>query len=227
MKKCLGPCVDAVSKAEYAAAVDEGVRVLRGQDSGVLERAAQRRDELGEQLRFEEAAEMRDRIRDVEQVIGVQQRLAAFADRNVVLVTPDRQPDRMRLLVVRAWRLVEQVSLPARATPSHLRHVLRRAYRGPSSPQVSRDELDDLLILDAWLRRHRAEIREVPIPIDDPDSAVYALRAAMSPSVPADSGVEAVDAHRGNLGGPVSSADPVDQGATRRGRHHDAGLVVA
>ncbi len=181
MKKCLGPCVGAVSKSDYAAAVDQGVRVLRAEDASLLERAAEHRDELGEQLRFEEAAELRDRIRDVQQVVGVQQRLAAFADRNVVLVTPDRQPDRVRLLLVRAGRLIEQVSLPARATPSHLRYLLRRAYGGASSPQVSRDELDDLLILDAWLRRHREDMREVGVPIDAPDTAAGALRAAMLP----------------------------------------------
>jgi DNA polymerase-3 subunit epsilon len=188
MKKCLGPCVDAVSEADYGAAVAQGVRTLRGEDRAVLERAAQRRDELGEQLRFEEAAELRDRIRDVEQVIGVQQRLAAFADRNVVLVTPDRQADRVRLLLVRAGRLAEDVSLPVRATPSHLRHLLRRVYGGSSNPQVSRDELDDLLILDAWLRRHRDDVREVAVPIGDPESAMQALRDAMAPAVAAKRG---------------------------------------
>src|SRR5438132_2482570 len=128
MKKCVGPCVNAVSESEYRSAVAQAVRTLRGEDHGVLERAAQRRDELGEQLRFEEAAELRDRIRDLEQVIGVQQRLAAFSDRNVVLVTPDRQPDRRRLLLVRAGRLIDEVSVSLRATPSHLRQVLRRVY---------------------------------------------------------------------------------------------------
>src|SRR5258707_14488495 len=68
MKKCLGPCVNAVSTEEYGAAAAQGVRTLRGEDRSVLDRAIQRRDELGEQLRFEEAAELRDRIRDVEQV---------------------------------------------------------------------------------------------------------------------------------------------------------------
>jgi excinuclease UvrABC nuclease subunit len=188
MKKCLGPCVSAVSEAEYGAAVAQGVRTLRGEDRGVLERAAQRRDELGEQLRFEEAAELRDRIRDVEQVIGVQQRLAAFADRNVVLVTPDRQADRVRLLLVRAGRLAEDVSLPVRATPSHLRHLMRRVYGGTSNPHVGRDELDDLLILDAWLRRHRDEVREVAVALGDLESAVPNLRAAMTPAVAAKRG---------------------------------------
>jgi excinuclease ABC subunit C len=183
MKKCLGPCVNAVSQDEYAAAVNEAQRVLRGEDNDVLTRAAQRRDELGEQLRFEEAAELRDRIRDVEHVVSVQRRLSGFCDRNVVLVTPDGQPDRVRLLLVRAGRLVEEVSLPRRATPSHLRYLLRRVYGTTSQSPVSRAELDDLLILDAWLRRHGGEVREIAIAIDDPQSAAEALGAALKLTV--------------------------------------------
>jgi DNA polymerase III subunit epsilon len=181
MKKCLGPCVGAVSAAEYRAAVDEGVRVLRGEDTSFLEQAALKRDALAEELRFEEAAELRDRIRDVEQVVGIQQRLAAFSDRNVVLVTPDLQPERMRLLLVRGGRLAEEVSLPVRATPSHLRFLLRRVYAAPVKAQVTRDELDDLHIVDAWLRRRHQEVVEVAVPLTDPESAASAVRDAMQP----------------------------------------------
>jgi DNA polymerase-3 subunit epsilon len=179
MKKCLGPCIGAVSQDAYRAALDEGLAVLRGQSTRVLEHAAERRDELGEQLRFEEAAELRDRIRDVEQVVGVQQRLAAFADRNVVLVTPDRQPDRKRLLLVRGGRLVEEVSLSVRATPSHVRHILRRTYTAPMKPYVGKDELDDLLILDAWLRRHESEVVEVVVQADAAGAAAADVLAAL------------------------------------------------
>ena len=186
MKKCLGPCVGAVSDAQYGAAVDQALGVLRGEDTGVLERAAQRRDELGEELRFEDAAELRDRIRDVEQVISVQQRVTEFTGRNVVLVAADdRQPDRMRLLLIRRGRLVDEVSLPMRATPSHLRHVLRRVYAAAWSPHVSKDELDDLSILDAWLRRHRGEFVEVAVSLEQPEAAAPALRAALGHAVTA------------------------------------------
>jgi DNA polymerase III subunit epsilon len=181
MKKCLGPCVGAVSPAEYRAAVDEGVRVLRGEDTSLVERAAVKRDALAEELRFEEAAELRDRIRDVEQVVGIQQRLAAFSDRNLVLVTPDPQPERVRLLLVRGGRLAEEVSLPVRATPSHLRFLLRRVYAAPAKAQVTRDELDDLHIVDAWVRRHHQEVVEVAVPLSDPESAAPAVRDAMQP----------------------------------------------
>jgi excinuclease UvrABC nuclease subunit len=179
MKKCLGPCVGAVLDSTYAGAVGEALGVLRGESRGPLERAAEKRDRLGDQLRFEEAAEVRDRIRDVEQVIGVQQRLSAFADRNAVLVTSDRQPDRARLLLVRGGRLVDEVSLSVRATPSHLRHLLRRTFSAPSSGQITKDELDDVLILDSWIRNHPAEVTEVAISMDAPELAAAAVREAM------------------------------------------------
>jgi DNA polymerase III subunit epsilon len=182
MKKCLGPCVGAVSQQDYAAAVGEALGVLRGESTSVLDRAAERRDKLGEELRFEEAAELRDRIRHVEQIVGVQQRLVGFADRNLVLVSLDRQPDRARLLLVRAGRLAEDVSLPVRATPSHLRHVLLRTFGGAARSHVSKDELDDLLIMDAWLRREHADVVEVPVDVAAPEAAAPALRAAIASS---------------------------------------------
>jgi DNA polymerase-3 subunit epsilon len=180
MGRCLGPCVRAVGNEQYRAVAVQAERVLRGQDTTVIDRAVARRDQLAEDLRFEEAAELRDRIVDLQSVVGVQQRLDAFAERHLVIVVPDRQPRRARLLLVRAGRLVEEVSLPVRATPSHLRHVLRRVYRAPAAAQVSRDELDDLLILDAWLRRHRSQAREVPVSPDAPEEAAPRLREALS-----------------------------------------------
>jgi len=179
MKKCLGPCVSAAAATQYTQAVEDALAVLRGESTAVLEHAAAKRDQLGDQLRFEEAAELRDRIRNVEQIVGVQQRLSAFADRNLVLVTPDRQSDRIRLLLVRGGRLVDEVSLPVRATPSHLRHLLVRTYSRERQAHVTRDELDDLLILDSWLRNHRDEVTEVPVDLEEPANTAPALRAAM------------------------------------------------
>jgi DNA polymerase III subunit epsilon len=192
MKKCLGPCVGGVSDAQYRAAAEEALGVLRGEDAGVVERASERRDALGEALRFEEAAELRDRIRDLEQTISLQQRLTTFSERNLVLVTPDRQPGRARLLLIRTGCVAEDVSLPVRATPSHVRFLLRRVYTAPRAPQVSRDELDDVLILDAWLRKHQARTTEIAVDIARPEDAASALREAIqSLDTPAEAVVSA------------------------------------
>jgi excinuclease ABC subunit C len=168
-----------VDDAGYTAAAERAVNVLRGDDATLLEAAAERRDALGEALRFEEAAELRDRIRDLEQVIAVQQRLSGFSERNVVLVTRDREPHRARLLFLRAGRLADEVSLPLRATPSHLRYLLRRVYTAVTPPVISRDELDDVLILDAWLRRHAERVQQVTVDPTAPDVSAAALREAV------------------------------------------------
>ena len=183
MGRCLGPCVGQVSDDEYRAAALRAQAVLSGQETSLVQELTARRDQLADELRFEQAAELRDRLRDLEQIVAVQQRLSSFADRNVVVVVPDTRPEAARLLLVRAGRLVDQVSLPVRTTPSHLRRVLERAYARPREAQVTRDELDDLLILDAWLRRNHDTAREVPVSLDAPGAAVPELRAALRATV--------------------------------------------
>jgi hypothetical protein len=62
----------------------------------------------------------------------------------------------------------------------HLRSLLRRVYLAPRAPQVSRDELDDLHILDAWLRRNAARVTEVPVSVDAPEAAAAPALAAIN-----------------------------------------------
>lgn len=181
MRKCLGPCVDAVGQDEYRAAVREAEAVLRGESRTLLERAAARRDELAEQLRFEEAAELRDRIRDVELLAAHQQRLSAFAERNLVVVAPYPGTTTVRLFLVRAGRLVQGLSVETPVSPAQLQQLVREVYGAPSaSGTTSRDEVDEMVILDAWLRRHRdATIREVPVPADRVEDVVPELMKSM------------------------------------------------
>ncbi len=179
MRRCLGPCVAAVPEAGYRAAAEEAARILRGQDTTLLDRLVRRRDDLAAELRFEEAAELRDRLRDVELLVHAQRRLASFAERNLVIVVPDAADHATRLFLVRAGRLVLERSVQATARTSTLRAVLRGGYEAPRAQPLARDELDDVLILESWLRRNRERTREVPIRPDEPTSAAPDVRRAV------------------------------------------------
>src|SRR5438105_375844 len=48
MNRCLGPCVGAVQAEDYRRAADDAMGLLRGDTTSVLDRATQRRDQLGE-----------------------------------------------------------------------------------------------------------------------------------------------------------------------------------
>ena len=185
LKKCLGPCTGAISQAEYRAAADRAERVLRGEDTGVLDNAVARRDQLAEELRFEEAAEIRDRIRDLEHLVGAQQRLTTFAERNLAVVARDTGGRSARLFLVRAGRLARELSVPLPAQAATIKRLLREVYVEQSPTPVSRDEVDEMVILDTWLRHHREEAREVAIPLYMPEAAAPDLLAALKHFAPA------------------------------------------
>ncbi len=68
IKRCTAPCVGKISKTDYAALVDEAERFLKGQHSNLQERLALEMQEASDEMEFEKAAALRDRIRALTQV---------------------------------------------------------------------------------------------------------------------------------------------------------------
>ena len=60
--RCSAPCVGKITQEAYQRDVEEAVLFLSGKDHAVLERLAERMQAAAEQLRFEEAAQLRDQI---------------------------------------------------------------------------------------------------------------------------------------------------------------------
>ena len=63
IKRCTAPCVARIDKANYDAIVDEARGFLGGRNREVQQALSQRMDTASTELRFEEAAVLRDRIR--------------------------------------------------------------------------------------------------------------------------------------------------------------------
>lgn len=76
--RCIAPCTGQVSAEEYAARVQEGISLLEGNDKALLADLTARMEQAGEDLRFEQAATLRDRIRAV-RALGEKQKVVAGA----------------------------------------------------------------------------------------------------------------------------------------------------
>jgi len=63
--QCLAPCTGSVSEEEYGALVEEAMQFLNGKYEKVLKRLEAGMLEAAENLEFEKAAEMRDKIRTI------------------------------------------------------------------------------------------------------------------------------------------------------------------
>jgi excinuclease ABC subunit C len=70
IKRCSAPCVERVSKEEYAELVREAKEFLSGGIPSIQKRLAREMEEAAERLEFERAAAVRDRIRGLTHVQG-------------------------------------------------------------------------------------------------------------------------------------------------------------
>jgi len=72
IKRCSGPCVGYVSEKDYATLVNDAERFLQGKSTKVQEQLAAEMAKASEEMEFERAAALRDRIRALTQVQSAQ-----------------------------------------------------------------------------------------------------------------------------------------------------------
>jgi len=63
--KCLGPCAGKCTEKEYNETIDDILMLLNGQTADLVSRLRTRMERLAKEMRFEEAAKVRDTIRDL------------------------------------------------------------------------------------------------------------------------------------------------------------------
>ncbi|MBD3620117.1 MAG: excinuclease ABC subunit UvrC [Chromatiales bacterium] len=68
IKRCTAPCVDLVSKQEYARDVHHAVLFLEGKDSQIIEALGEQMEQASAKLEFERAAQYRDQIATLQRV---------------------------------------------------------------------------------------------------------------------------------------------------------------
>lgn len=185
--RCSMPCTGAVSQETYRAQVAEAARFLDGSDRSVIAELERRRDALAEELRFEEAAELRDRIAELDHVFGSQQRLHfAVSEHNLVVVAPSTDPRAVELFCIRAGRLGGREKLVVEgAQPAQIERLIRATYDGlgPATAGldvIGKEEVDELHIISAWLKHNTERHRRVPvaIPLADPPALAESVLAA-------------------------------------------------
>src|ERR671925_1253116 len=90
IKRCPAPCIGAIDNADYRQIIDQMVGFLDGKSDSVLDDMRHEMDDAAEQLEFERAADLRDRIRAAERVVTQQQIVySSIPDEDVLPVAID------------------------------------------------------------------------------------------------------------------------------------------
>jgi excinuclease ABC subunit C len=103
--RCTGPCVGLISREDYARDVADTVRVLDGRNTEVIVDLGRRMEGASQQLKFEQAARLRDQIAMLKQIQASQTvTRAAGQDIDAVAIAGSGQEYCVSVVFVRAGR---------------------------------------------------------------------------------------------------------------------------
>jgi excinuclease ABC subunit C len=174
IEKCAGPCVGNIEKDAYDALVAELIDFLDGDTQPVLRRLEAHMREAADDLEFERAARLRDRLASVQKAIEKQ---AVVTDRSedldVIGIADDELEASVQVFYVRRGRVVGRkgfvVDKVEDVTPAGLvSHVLEGHYHeaalGIPKEVLVPVEPDDLGLYETWLTGQRGSRVTVRVP---------------------------------------------------------------
>ncbi|WP_290647681.1 excinuclease ABC subunit UvrC [Aquisalimonas sp.] len=162
IKRCTAPCVGYVSPAEYARDVEHAVMFLEGKSGEVIDRLVRQMEEASEQLDFELAARLRDRIATLRRIQEKQAMAGEKGDLDVVACAAEGRAACVQVFVIRHGHNLGNKSffpkVPQGTEPGEiLAAFLARYYLGRETPReilvnvevAEREVLQEALAQDA------------------------------------------------------------------------------
>jgi excinuclease ABC subunit C len=169
IKRCLGPCCLEVDRARYEQHLQHAVRLLEGRDGEVAGELREQMESAATDLRFEDAARLRDQLLAIEQTVQPQQMVShGGGDRDVFGLYREGGFIEVQILFVRQGKLTgsqgygfEDWELPDEEV---LAAVLTQYYQGER--YVPEEILVPLSLDDAAVRaEYLSELRHRQIQI--------------------------------------------------------------
>jgi UvrB/uvrC motif len=150
---------ELASRALRDATADELAALLRG---GPLPRLRRKLADLAESRRFEDAARLRDRIAALERVVRELSALERLRQARLCLLVPAREAGFSRAFLVAGGRVAAVRTLPP-GPGAELELAAGLAAVERAEPSVAAEDVDELLLVGAFLRRPPPELRVVPL----------------------------------------------------------------
>jgi excinuclease ABC subunit C len=177
IKRCQGPCIQAVSKDAYRADIAQVELFLEGRQESLVKALTVEMDGASERMDYERAAQVRDKVRAIERTME-SQKMAAFARTDLDLIGVARQDNQaaVQLFVIRTGKAIGRdvflLDVPRETTDAEIvaGFLLQHYTRASSVPKeiaipVEVPEAADLVrVLDARRAALSADAREAGAP---------------------------------------------------------------
>ncbi len=172
--RCIAPCVAYATREEYDVVIRQVILFLEGKHEEVVKSLQERMQKAAEELNFEEAARIRDRIKAVEQVLEKQRIIHTEGqdDQDVIALASSEDETCAQVFFFRSGKLVGREFFILQGTRDSspgevMSSFLQQFYE--SSPHVPAEiiaevEPDDRAVMVQWLKEKRGASVTMTVP---------------------------------------------------------------
>jgi len=172
--RCIAPCVAYATREEYDVVIRQVILFLEGKHEEVVKSLQERMQKAAEELNFEEAARIRDRIKAVEQVLEKQRIIHTEGqdDQDVIALASSEDETCAQVFFFRSGKLVGREFFILQGTRDSspgevMSSFLQQFYE--SSPHIPAEiiaevEPDDRAVMLQWLKEKRGASVTMTVP---------------------------------------------------------------
>jgi excinuclease ABC subunit C len=171
--RCLGPCIGAVDRKEYAEAVQQVILFLEGKQERVVRDLESKMAKAAETLDFEKAVLLRDQIQAIERVIEGQ-RIATTVkgEQDIIAFASERDRAYVQVFFIRSGKLIGRESFILQGTsseePEQIMSSFIKQFYG-SAPHIPpllllQHPVEDKAIIENWLQSRRGSKVHIQVP---------------------------------------------------------------
>jgi excinuclease ABC subunit C len=165
IKLCVGPCIGAVSQAQYRQVIEDLCQFLEGHSEQILTRMQEQMEKASEELRFEKAAVVRDQIRSMQQIIERQKIVFAsdYVDSDVVAMARTDGEACVQVFFIRGGKLIGREYFVLEGTEEEpdgevmaefLKQFYEQVQTVPEQVLLPND-IEEMQIIREWLNTRR------------------------------------------------------------------------
>jgi excinuclease ABC subunit C len=173
LNRCVGPCIGAADREEYASVIRQVILFLEGKDDMVVSQLREKMERAAETLQYEKATALRDQIRAIHSVIEGQ-RIATMVrgDQDAIAFAQDGDQALAQVFFVRGAKLIGREAFVVQGTEQEepeqvMTNFVMQFYS--SSLYVPpllllQHPVSDIAVLQSWLQRRRGGRVAIEVP---------------------------------------------------------------
>ena len=184
---CSGPCIGAISKADYRQMIEDLAKFLEGKTDPVLKRLQMEMGRASDQFNYEKAAVVRDQIQAIERVVERQKIISnERKDSDVIAMARNKGEACVQIFFIRSGKLIGREYFILEGTEEEenkdiLEEFIKQFYSQAAyipDKVMLPQEVEEAMIINEWLNTKRGgEKVQITVPKRGQSKALVKMAA--------------------------------------------------